>query len=305
MQLDPRELELLARFFAKRFPTPGARFPMLEAAGLLESDAERPTDAWLDILKRAQAQGALEGLGCAVRSDDPDDTNLREVRRLLVGEPKLRWSVAAAGLGAAAGLLLVFGGGVTWAAWSYLATPASPAPTRVATAATKAATTQPPAAPVAPAPAAAPAVPAVLADAEPREASPPPEPPAASAPESASEVPAIPVTDLPPRRHLTADHCFRMGPEVHGFWYAGDHAPGRVGDVIVVPNDVYVRAEAPSAKNDYDTRTPVQCVLYEGDRIKLSEPPVLVPVDAWWVGMSGEDIVVAGGQQVQSQVAGR
>src|SRR5690606_16608933 len=115
MHLDDREIDLLARFFAKRFPTLEERAPLLIAAELESSASEQPIEAWREVLERAQRQGALKRLALAARSDDPDDTNLREVRRLLVGAPPPRWNLIAAGLGAVAGLALVAVGGGVWA----------------------------------------------------------------------------------------------------------------------------------------------------------------------------------------------
>ncbi len=284
MHLDDRELDLLARFFAKRFPHAADRAALLVPAELEDSQADEPVAAWRDVLEQAQRQGALDRLARAARTDDPDDVNLREVRRLLIGAPAPRWNLVAAGLGAVAGLALVGLGGVAWALSGATATVgASPAGDRAPTVA-----------------AAPKSVPPVLASVREPEV-PRPLPARVEPPVEVAAVPTPPVVPAVsnPRRPLTADHCARVGAEVSGYWYVGAEMPGAVGDVIVVPHDVYVRAEVPGAANGYDTRTEVRCVLYEGDRVRLSVKPVLVPADAWWVGTSGSDVVVAGGAPVR------
>ncbi|MBW1879202.1 MAG: hypothetical protein JRJ84_12640, partial [Deltaproteobacteria bacterium] len=113
MHLDEQELLLLARFFAKRFPDPVDRAPILARAGLPDEGLDTPTAAWEQILRTAQDENTLQHLGRAVRIDDPDDENLREVRRLLMGERTRAWRPYAV-LGAAGAAGLLFAAGAAW-----------------------------------------------------------------------------------------------------------------------------------------------------------------------------------------------
>jgi hypothetical protein len=285
MDLDQQDLDLLARFLVKRFPHPADRAPILKRAALTDCDGS-PTEAWHAILVQAQASEALEDLGRALQSDDPDDANLREVRRILMGEPtSTRWPWLVAGgaaLSMAAGAALVAGlflaGDPELAPPAVLASAEQPAPSFVAVQDMALATVQ---------------------EIEPPAREPVPEPevaPPAAEPDPAT-VPAKPAVQKAglSKRKVTEDHCVKKGAEVRGYWYAGSEIIGELGQTIVVPHDVNVRAEYPNFRNEYDTRAPVQCVLYEGDVIKLSTAPIPVPIDTYWIEITGADVVRAGG----------
>jgi hypothetical protein len=76
-----------------------------------------------------------------------------------------------------------------------------------------------------------------------------------------------------------------------GYWYAGEQLPGSVGETIMVDRSVHVRRDFPRYGNQFDTRTPTQCFLVEGDEITLREAPIPVPPDSWWVPLHSGDLL--------------
>lgn len=122
-----------------------------------------------------------------------------------------------------------------------------------------------------------------------------PAPPAAPAPAVVAEV--VVETRAPepqPVASALADHpCARAGEGIVGWWYAGSRSPGRAGDVIAMSRDANVRVTAPGADNRFNARTRVRCVLSAGDRVRLSEDPLLVPPGAYWVPLRAEDIAAS------------
>jgi len=277
MHLDDQELLLLARFFAKRFPDPQDRAPILARAGLPGDDPQQaPEAAWERILRAAQEADALPRLGRAVRCDDPNDENLREMRRLLAGPAggpsRTRVLVAAAG---ALVLLCAAGGavGVATALGGPDSTSTVPPP-RQETAATVARSLPAPEPVSIPEPPSEPAV-AALEPSEP-----------APAVEAVAEGTAEAVETLP-------EHCSKLEPEVQGYWYAGSEPPGVIGDIVIVPRDVNVRSSYPRFSNGYDTEAPVQCVLYGGDLVKLHRAPIHVPFNRYWVVSTPADLVAS------------
>jgi len=294
MLLDEREIALLARFFAKRFPEATDRRPLLERAGLADSVADGPA-AWEEIVTRAQEQKALGRLGKALRSDDGDDANLREVRALLAYEPVPRWSLPAAALGMAAALAVVVVGGAAWAIGGRAVEARPEARSNRPVVSVEAAAGPSRVEVVAAAPEGV--------DAEPvAEPIPAPVAPVATTPVVVSVAPKASVAAAPPPVDgVKPDACARQGGTVSGWWYAGDAPPGQTGDVIVVPRDTYVRAEMPGTSNGWSKNTPVKCVLYAGDKVRLNAAPVRVPVDAWWVSTSSDDVVAAGGKRLRER----
>jgi hypothetical protein len=277
MHLDEQELLLLARFFAKRFPDPAERAPILARAGLPDEGLDTPAAAWEQVLRAAQDTNTLPNLGRAVQVDDPDDENLREMRRILIGEPTRTWrpSAVLAAVGAAA-LLLTAG-----AAWGLATTlggddqAADAAPVPVARTAS------------------------IAPDLVPTQAVAPTLEPAAAEPEAVAAVDEdrveVPVdstsSGLVDEPVETApEHCGKLETEVRGYWYAGSEDPGKTGDTIIVPRDVNVRSAYPRFSNGYDTEAPIRCVLYGGDLVRLSRAPIHVPFNRYWVATAAADL---------------
>lgn len=300
MLLDEREIALLARFFAKRFPEASDRQPLLERAGLDDSPADGPA-AWEEIVARAQEQKALGRLGKALRIEDGDDPNLREVRQLLADEARPSWSLPAATLGAVAGLAVVLVGAGAWALGAGALEGREQALARqdrpIAGAALAETVNTASSVEIAAASAAEVAVARPVVD----EAAPVAAPVVPGPAPVAQAAVVAATTPDGGTRHVAPDHCARKGGDVGGWWYFGSAVPGKAGDVIVVPHDAYVRAEVPSTSNGWNTRTTVTCVLYAGDKVRLAAAPASVPVGAWWVSTSSADVVVAGGKRVRDR----
>jgi hypothetical protein len=256
-RLDPDELADLGRFLSRRVPCPSP-------------------EGWASHLAHAQDDGSLDAI-LATAAEACDDPRLREVRRLITDDERpVRSGLAplVVAAGAAAVLTVALTAFIGIAAMSGVEAEAAPA-LRAVTVARVAPPVAELAAPVAPeaaleaAPEAAP-VAEVAPEALPAVASPaPPEP-----------------APVPVRRSTSA--CAHAG--IAGWWYAGDHAPGAVGDVITVPRDTNVRAKPPGHDNRFDAHTRIRCVLGKGQRVRLSAAAVLVPPGAYWVPFSAADV---------------
>lgn len=77
---------------------------------------------------------------------------------------------------------------------------------------------------------------------------------------------------------------------VLGYAYAGDRRPGRRGEVWLVRQSVYVRADYPRADNDWDARAPIRCVLPTGARVELRKEPIAIDGGAYWVPVLGQTV---------------
>jgi hypothetical protein len=71
-------------------------------------------------------------------------------------------------------------------------------------------------------------------------------------------------------------------------------SPGTEGDTLTIAEWTNVREELPTYKNEWSTRTPVQCILRPGDKLTLSQEPSFVPRDSYWVAIVATDVVEAG-----------
>lgn len=76
-----------------------------------------------------------------------------------------------------------------------------------------------------------------------------------------------------------------------GYWYAGEASPGHAGQTIEMSRSVYVRADYPDTHNGYAHDAAVRCSLVEGDTVRLSADPILVPGDRYWVPIHSGDLV--------------
>lgn len=96
-----------------------------------------------------------------------------------------------------------------------------------------------------------------------------------------------PVTETPT---LVTGRCGGQRGQVVGYWYAGRTPPGRAGQAITLRQGANVRADYPDVHNGYDARAPMVCSLVAGDRLTLSQDPIQVPGDAWWVPLVAGDL---------------
>ena len=279
MDLNHAELRDLATFFEKRFPTLDQKQRLCAAARM-----KRPTAGmtWGVILEEAHARGRLPALARAASQLDPSDHNLASMSAVLY-DGRRRPCPTALAVGAAAVLFVAIGTAVGLGT-SEPTAHAAPVP---------------PPAPEASAPATALVSSAGLS-------APPSEPsltPAASkggtplpagVPEPEATAPPAPVAPTVAQNEAPANangRCTVRGGGLVGYWYAGRTSPGAQGATITMPNAVRVRAHYPGVHNDFDTRTPIRCFLSEGDRVRLSQAPIAVPGNAFWVPLHSGDLI--------------
>lgn len=272
MEWTDAELDDLAVFLAKRMRP--------DFSLLCADDPPTPGDpvaAWRSALRDARDRDALPDLMARAAAAAPHDENLQHACGILRGPPPspLRVVVAAA----LVGFVLVLGGGGAVAGAAVLSS--APADLDAAELATA------PAAPVrAPATPAAPVAPAAEAPASPTEPLavsdvPVVEPPSPEG--DAAPAVAVAPSDPPEPDTLADGRCAGRPGEVVGYWYAGESAPGKVGQALTLDQSVNVRATYPTEGNRFDKRSPVRCVLSEGDRIVLAQAPIRVAGGHWWV----------------------
>jgi hypothetical protein len=204
---------------------------------------------WLTRLQDARAAGRLGLTVRAVARRHPGDPMLAEVAALVA---PTRWPRRVAA-GAAMALLAAIAVVIAWPEAELAPPPlaASP-PVAVAIA-------EPP--PTVSVPAAEPHSTATSA-------------PAASAAPTSAVAPAI-------HQPVPAGCAGKHG--LVGYWYAGERAPGQVGDTLVLDHGANVRADYPDTHNHFNARAAVRCVLSRGDRVALTQAPIAVPGGAWWV----------------------
>lgn len=122
---------------------------------------------------------------------------------------------------------------------------------------------------------------------------------AVSVPQEAAVAPAPPPPPLQPqsvaavRPELVAkaSPCGAQRGEVVGWWHAGAQSPGEVGEVVTLARAVNVRSFYPNESNRFSLRSEVLCVLDAGARVRLGAAPVAIPGGAWWVPVTGGDVV--------------
>ncbi len=273
MKLADEEITELAAFCARRFPGQTEQAQLTAAAHVAYLPDPDPVLAWTDILRSAQAAGALPLLARALARSAPADRNLQEACAVLVaGSPRpSRWGAVAAGMT----VLLALGLGLGW--WWGEAT----APRVAATSA-----------PVTPTVAAIAAAPAP-ASASPTVSGTPPAAPSASP--LAAPPPAAASAVAAPTAAITTPSasapCASLGGPIVGYWYAGARAPGAQGDVITLDRDARVRADYPRAENGHNARAAERCVLSRGMRVRLNHAPIDASTGHYWVPYGPADHV--------------
>jgi hypothetical protein len=281
MQLTDEEVEDLALFLAKRFPTPAYRETLVRRADLVQVDPTQtdPVAGWAAVLHVAIIEGRIGTLAEVLRDEAEGDPNLRIACDLLAGKRRTPRTVAAAGLGASLIAVLVVGGAATARMLGQepvleMEPTALAAPAHITT---EDAAQGPPS-----------LVP---------EADPVPVPGVAEAPpaQAPAVVPAPPKAVARAARH-PAGWCEADAQGIVGYWYAGTTAPGKAGDVISVPRSANVRADYPHEGNDFSKTARVRCSLTIGDRVRLSLDPVRVAGTHFWVPLSVGDRVAAAGR---------
>jgi len=270
MGLEPGERDELANFFAKRLTTAlRPRDPLVEPDPL----------AWSQRLEEAN----LKQLAQQISDACPQDANVQlaceELRRL--GQNRL--PVQLLGFGLAATVLAVVGltawpdnlsqdqAFVPQLASTALAAPAS-LPTQQ-TASTPSKATSPHVAPKA----------GPVGVTEERGKDRPNPSPAAGRSDEGGGSPNPPLTP-----------CAELQAGVVGYWYAGTTSPGSAGDTIQIDSWINVRQDLPTYRNDWDTRSSVECVLRPGDVVTLHRDPEFVPRDSYWIPLRAQDVTSSG-----------
>jgi hypothetical protein len=104
---------------------------------------------------------------------------------------------------------------------------------------------------------------------------------AAPGADTAPAEPARPEPVLAPTS--SRSRCVGRRGETVGYAYAGERSPGRRGDVWLVRQGVYVRADHPRRDNGWSARARVVCTLPVGSRVALERPPIAVDGGSYWV----------------------
>ena len=271
----------VAVFLDRRFPTAQDRAALARLAGLRGTHAD-----WLQILEDAASQGRLARLVRAAAGLRPDDANLLAMAEWCEQQHRSA-QVALVRTWAPRGLLAA---GVAAAALA-LSWSVNPAPQGVAPEDALAQVSH-----AVPAADVSDATTEVLA-AEPLSA-------VASAPPLPTEtgslaVPETPVAPPPTATAAVVDpdrprgRC-RSSDRIVGYWYAGRSAPGAQGEVLTMDYAVRVRLDYPDAHNQFNARAAVTCHLVPGDRVRLTDAPIHVPGDAYWVPLTDGDLLAPG-----------
>lgn len=295
MRLDANELQELAGFFAKRFPSAADRARFCKAAGV-DVDATDHGDAvqsWASVLSAAQNAGRLTTLARTVAAAAPQDENLQAAARELSPKKAAGSSVPTVVMGVGGLVLFAIGFGVAIKLVGGGEGETAGPPNAAAPVAAQAAPAAP--APVADAPAAdAPKAAETTAVAEVNTATIAAEP----IPAPAERPPAFPPTPVPatvvppptvappaPKPSGAGDraHCSGSPGDVVGYWYAGESSPGSQGATITLTRDARIRADYPHAENHHNARAPEKCVLQAGMSVNLSQAPIDASRGHWWV----------------------
>lgn len=261
MALEPSERDELAKFFAKRLTTAlRPRHPQVHP----------DEQGWSERLEEAN----LSQLAQQISDACPHDANLqlacKELRRL----GQNRRPVQLLGIGLAATALLVVG----FTTWSHnpssdgslvpqLASTALAAPASLPT-------KQTPSAP-----------PEVASKADAKQA---------DAPQGKDRPNPSPLAGLSDEEEGTLSPnltpCAELQAGVVGYWYAGTTSPGSAGDTIQIDSWINVRQALPTYRNDWNTKSSVECVLRPGDVVTLHRDPEYVPRDSYWIPMRAQDV---------------
>lgn len=260
MKLDQDELEQLAQFFAKRLTV------SLKPADQDDGSVEKRRADWLRRLTLAQAKGRLPSLAKKIAKTDTSDANLQEAALLLGLRklPALPFVMVAAVLIAS----------IAFMGDDELVTPEVSPEVK--------------------------AVPMVIVADDALEVE-----PMQTVPKQVSVVsePVTSVAKTPETKAITElavvapnpvanrRHCNRLPKDMVVYWYAGESAPGAVGDVIEIERPMNAREDYPDRHNQYNARAPIQCILVPGERVRLAEAPMLVPGDRYWVSLRANDMV--------------
>jgi hypothetical protein len=288
MELQPHDLRELAEFFAKRFPRSNDRRLLLDQLRLphREHEGQPPIQSWMALLETARDRRALTRLGEVAQRLRPFDENLASMTELLNRSEGGRGRGTFQMVGMVMAALLAVGS--TWAAVTgsseaknndepeaerFSAEDMSESPPETLAAGTPEAEKEP-----FQLPGWAAILTKIRSGAE-----------AGPAPVPESTQPSTNLPSATPAYH--SGRCTIADDGVVGYWYAGENAPGAAGEVVVMDHSVNVRADYPDHHNAYDARSSVRCQLANGDKIRLTADPILVPGDRYWVPLYNGDLI--------------
>jgi len=304
MEFEIQEIRDLAEFFAKRFPAVADRQRIAQSAGLpSENLGGDGLQAWERVVRLAMEGGKLWNLAEAARIARPADANLRD----LANAVKTSGGGKGRGYLAAAVVVLAVGGFGFALTQPNPLSDAEPADSPIAVVE-----------PAVESDELASEVETTLAVTEPGEegastvvedapkvaaASVPPVEPAPTNTPAVERKPSVTtnaaVAVANPlkrkRRIIPADgvhgRCGGAKEEIVGYWYAGEARPGQAGQVIDIGRTVNVRMDYPRYNNGYSSRSEVVCWLKTGDKVKLTQAPIYVDGDVYWVPLVAGDLI--------------
>jgi len=300
MEFEVQEIRDLAEFFAKRFPAVADRERIAQSAGLpAENLGGDVLQAWERLVRTAMEGGKIWNLAEAGRIARPADANLRDLANAFGGS---RGGAKRRYLAAAVVVLAVGGFGFALTQPNPLSD-AEPVDAAIAVVEpsvesevssaveTTLAVTEPGEEVTEPVVEDTPKVAEAIVSAA--QSTPAKAPTVEQKPKVSAVVVAAPTTRT--RRIIPPDgvkgRCGGAKEEIVGYWYAGDATPGQAGQVIDIGHTVNVRQDYPRYDNGYSSRSDVVCWLKTGDKVKLTQAPIYVDGDVYWVPLVAGDLV--------------
>ena len=290
MALTDEDLRALGHHLARHLPSYGDRARIARDAGLDDSRLSgSPATAWAALLVSAHERGELALVLRLASRHRPEQPDLAEWARAateghLVVPPAGPRAERFRDIAVAGGLVVLLGLGAAvgdLARGDASAPIAAPSSARPAPSASAMPETSPDLGVDAPAPPRDEAAerPGAASEPEPEpepepRAQPPATDAAASPPDTAETAPASPTP---------VGRCPGEPGQVVGYAYAGRSSPGRRGEIWLLRQNLYVRADYPRAENGWSARARAICDLPAGTRVELRRAPIAVDGGAWWV----------------------
>jgi hypothetical protein len=331
MELPDHEIEHLAGFFAKRFPSFEERVSLARQVGLVglaqvSGDAFR---AWSDLVRLAGAAGRLPALVSAAARRRPADAALHEMVESVVynvrdGGVSSRWTLVG-GVGLLVAVLLLgfaVGRCSKGDAPGRAMAPASSQGNPASSQGYPASSQGYPASSQGGRVAAQLASPGAQRPEAPVFSGPPTEVggqwvasgvPGAASPDGSAAVvaPGFGRNLLQPRSELeilaslapgeevdpktvakaTGGRCEGKGGQLLGWWFAGHEVPAAVGQSYVVKAPHNVNAGTPGPENKWSSKGPVACTLRVGDVVTLRREPLKTSGGNYWIPVWAGDFV--------------
>lgn len=320
MELSDRELEQMARFFSKRFPSFEQRVSLASQIGLVGTAqvSGDPYRAWKDLLRLASQAGRLPALTTAAARRRPEDPGLFDLVGSINQGSRARpgWSgLSIPVLAGCAAALVLFGFLLGRFSKDCDEQPSAPAwleapqePIRVEsqenpilmeerTPLTGSAN--------------APREPESRAQGTGRARGETPSPGGLTASNvrksSAESKPRViregdlawlsqissgEELDSSVRDGTASGRCGGPGGQLLGWWYSPYRAPTAVGELYTVRGPQNVREGNPTPRNRYKVSGKQRCTLKKGDRVLLRAKPVRIPGYGYWVPFYAGDLQV-------------